>query len=111
MTTHASRVSNAIPSVIELSASEDAAGNRAGQISRDDVLQYVHEMCVTLSYMSITYRCERLADLLCAAANEAEQGIAGGDRAPPIADPVGHSASRNTQGDEMGTVMLKPTSK
>ncbi len=56
--------------------------NGAGQISRDDVLQYIHEMCATLTYMSITYRCERLADLLSAATAEAEQSL--GDRATTV---------------------------
>ncbi|MGI9479446.1 MAG: hypothetical protein ACR2PI_22280 [Hyphomicrobiaceae bacterium] len=88
MTTEVSRVSNSKPSFVELPPGGEVAENRMGQIPRDDVLQYVHEMCVTLAYMSITYRCERLADLLNAAASEAERGIAGSDSTPQVAEPA-----------------------
>lgn len=42
------------------------------QIPSDDILQYIHEMCATLCYMSITHKFERLSGLLAAAAAEAE---------------------------------------
>lgn len=38
----------------------------------DDVLQYVHEMAVALSYMAAAQDCERLSALLGAAAAEAQ---------------------------------------
>ena len=88
MTAKVSRVSNTKPSFVELPTGGGAAENRVGQIPRDDVLQYVHEMCVTLAYMSITYRCERLADLLSAAATEAERGIAASDSTSQVAEPA-----------------------
>ncbi|MBU2533524.1 MAG: hypothetical protein KKB37_12340 [Alphaproteobacteria bacterium] len=44
-------------------------------IPRNDTLQYIHEMCAALSYMSIAHDCDRLARLLEAAAVEAEQNL------------------------------------
>ena len=86
MTVKVSRVSNCKPSFVEKPAGDDIAEKRTGHIPRDDVLQYVHEMCVTLAYMSITYHCERMADLLRAAAAKAEQGIVGSDRTPQVVE-------------------------
>lgn len=82
MATKVSQDSKSIRTPVKQSANGSTPEYRAGQISRDDVLQYIHEMCATLTYMSITYRCERLADLLSAATAEAEQSL--GDRATTL---------------------------
>lgn len=41
------------------------------KFEREEVLQYVHEMCASLSYMSRAHQCDTLAGLLQAAADEA----------------------------------------
>lgn len=76
MTMNAPRPMHPKPSFTELSGNADTAGSAIGQIPKDDVLQYIREMCATLAYMSMTYDCDHLAQLLEAAAWEAERGIA-----------------------------------
>ena len=51
------------------SDTRELAGQR---VSPADVLQYIHEMCVTLAYMSSTYGYDRLSGSLDAAAHEAQ---------------------------------------
>ena len=54
----------------------EAAQPGIERFPREDVLQYIHEMCATLSYLSIAHKCERLSGLLAAAAAEAERDMA-----------------------------------
>jgi hypothetical protein len=54
----------------------EAAQPGVERFPREDVLQYIQEMCATLSYLSIAHKCERLSGLLAAAAAEAERNVA-----------------------------------
>jgi hypothetical protein len=72
----ANSVGNTRPlsSLVEFSANRSTDKARSvHQIPRHDVLQYIHEMCATLSYMSIAHNCGRLSDLFAAAHAEAER--------------------------------------
>ena len=82
-------------------------GGRNGnieQIPRDDILQYIKEMCVTLSFMSTTKQYGHLTNLLNAAAAEAECQIASnrsstGNQNPatPLVKPTSYSVVRKAQ--------------
>ena len=65
-------VSRARP-IIELSVGKEVSGEQAGQIPRDDVFQYIHEMCVTLAFLAASYENDRLAKLLRLAGAESER--------------------------------------
>lgn len=57
-------------------------GESVLEFDRDEVLQYIHEMCASLAHMSRAHQCDSLSDLLQAAADEArlERSTAGADQ-------------------------------
>lgn len=81
-------------SIVELGAARKTeAPAPIQQIPSDDILQYVREMCATLSCMSIAHRFDRLSGLLAAAAAEAERNMI----AAPFTDEPGKPDARSDQ--------------
>lgn len=65
-------------SVVEISNTQDRTRESSLQdIPADDVLQYVKEMCVTLSYMSIAHNFAPLSRMLDTAGEEAKRQLSG----------------------------------
>ncbi len=67
---------------LQFGASDDAGGSLPAALPRQDVLTYIHEMCSTLSYMSNAHECRHLANLLAAAANEADRCLSEHETTP-----------------------------
>lgn len=57
--------------VIEFSDTSRAVSGGCAPASRADVLAYVEEMCVTLSYLTASHNCRQLSGILTAAATAA----------------------------------------
>lgn len=66
--------------VIEISNATRVASAGLEPASRADMLAYVEEMCVTLSYLTAHHDCQQLSGILTAAARAAAaaRGSAGG---------------------------------
>ncbi len=109
MTIQASAGASPTRPFIEFSIGRELSGEQAGEIPRDDVLQYIHEMCVTLAFLASSYKNDRLADLLRAAAREAESGLPAAKREPQAVRRSPHSVAGDAQRNQMRTVILKPT--
>ena len=68
--------------VIEFSDATRAVSGGSEPASRADVLAYVEEMCVTLSYLTALHNCRQLSGILTAAATSAAAARGGaGDTA------------------------------
>ena len=96
---NSSRTLGFTPSLAEFSVNGEKSESGIKQIPRDDILEYVEEMCATLSYLSAAHNCDHLSGLLSAAATvaatvaAAERGVAG-RAAPPVGTDPRRSAAR-----------------
>ena len=92
---NSSRTLGFTPSLAEFSVNGEKSESGIKQIPRDDILEYVEEMCATLSYLSAAHNCDHLSGLLSAAATvaAAERGVAG-RAAPRVGTDPRRSAAR-----------------
>ncbi len=84
------------PALVEFSAIGEMANSGNRQIPRDDVMEYVEEMCATLSYLSAIHDCDHLSGLLSAAATvaAAERSVVGCAAQLPVDTDPRRSAAR-----------------
>ena len=86
---NSSRTLGFTPSLAEFSVNGEKSESGIKQIPRDDILEYVEEMCATLSYLSAAHNCDHLSGLLSAAVAvaAAERGVIGRAEQPVGTDP------------------------
>lgn len=93
---NSSRTLDPTPVLVEFSLNQEMTEGSINPISRDDIMEYVEEMCTTLSYLSAVHDCDHLSGLLAAAATvaAAERGVIGRAAPPPVGTDPRRAAAR-----------------